>query len=180
MADVSVWATSPLEVRVRCIFCGFFFFFSSSQLRCPLRFQNSPQTHSWEGFLLFGNFSFITTPSSGQVSVLNSFDSFFVFYILPYLLSKRMCCLSGCLVTSANIQKFFFFFLEVSQHSNDLLMILWGRKCSPHSIPPPSCLSFLGLLDIVCLPLPEGSDYYLVVIPHNFPDKSMRKVRGWP
>ena len=71
-------------------------------------------------------------------------------------------------------------FVKVSQHSNDLLMILWGRKWSPYSIPPPSCLSFLGLLDIVCPPLPEGSDYYLIVIPHNFPEKSIRKLGDGP
>ena len=29
-------------------------------------------------------------------------------------------------------------FVEVSQHPNDLLMNLWGRKWSPHPIPPPS------------------------------------------
>ena len=37
------WATSLLGVAIWHIFCGFFFFFSS-QLCCPLRFQNSPQT----------------------------------------------------------------------------------------------------------------------------------------
>ena len=31
----------------------------------------------------------------------------FVFYILSYLLSKRMGCLSGCLVSSASVQKLF-------------------------------------------------------------------------
>jgi len=29
-------------------------------------------------------------------------------------------------------------FVEVAQHSNDLLMNLWERKWSPHPIPPPS------------------------------------------
>ena len=29
-------------------------------------------------------------------------------------------------------------FVEVSQHSNELLMNLWRTKCSPHPIPPPS------------------------------------------
>ena len=87
------------------LFCGCFF---SSWLCCPLRFQNSPQTRWWEGFLLFGNFSSFTTPSPGRVSVLNSLVSLFVFYILPYLLSKRgMSCLSGCLVSSASVQKLF-------------------------------------------------------------------------
>ena len=31
----------------------------------------------------------------------------FVFYILSYLLSKRMGCLSGCLVSSASVEKLF-------------------------------------------------------------------------
>ena len=31
----------------------------------------------------------------------------FVFYIVPYLLSNRMGCLSGCLVSFASIQKLF-------------------------------------------------------------------------
>ena len=82
------------------------FFFLSSQLCCPLRCQNSPQTRLWEGFLLFGNFSF-TTPSPGLVSIPNSYVPLFVFCILSFLLLKRMGCLSGCLVSSASIQKLF-------------------------------------------------------------------------
>ena len=78
------------------------------QLCCPLRFQNSPQTHWWKGFLVFGNFSSFTTPSMGQVSIPNSFDSLFIFYILSYHLSKRMDCLSGCLMSSASVQKLFY------------------------------------------------------------------------
>ena len=50
--------------------------------------------------LVFGNFSF-TTPSPGWVSVPNSFVSLFIFYILSYLLSKTMGCLSPCLMSSA-------------------------------------------------------------------------------
>ena len=96
-----------LAVAVRHAFCGLLLFFFFSQLYCPLRFQNSPKTLLWEGFLLFGNnFSFMT-PSPRQVSVPNSFVSPFVFYILSYLLSKRMGCLSGCLVSSASVQKLF-------------------------------------------------------------------------
>ena len=117
MLDMSVWATSLLAVAVRHVFCGVFWgflflsfflsFFFPSWLCCPLRFQNSPQTSLWEGFLLFGNFSSFTTPSQGQVSVPNSFLSLFVFYILSYIFLKRMGCLSGCLVSSASVQKLF-------------------------------------------------------------------------
>ena len=35
------------------------------------------------------------------------FVSFFFFYIFPYLLSKTMGCFSGCLMSSASIQKLF-------------------------------------------------------------------------
>ena len=100
-------ATSLLGIAVRHIICGFYLFIFSSHLCCPLRFQNSPQTRWWEGFLMFGNFSSFTTPSLGQVSVPNSFFSLFNTYILSYLLSKTMRCLSGCLVSSARVQKLF-------------------------------------------------------------------------
>ena len=107
MADVGVWATSPLGVAVRPVICGFYLFILSSWLCCPLRFQNSLQTCRWDGFLVFGNFSSFTTPSPGWVSTCNSFVSLFIFYILSYLLSKTMGCLPGCLVSSASVQKLF-------------------------------------------------------------------------
>ena len=88
--------------------CGFILFiYFSSPLCCPLRFQNSSQTHWWEGFLAFGNFSSFKTPSLGWVSIPNSFVSLFIFYILSHLLSKTMGCLSGGLVSSASVQKLF-------------------------------------------------------------------------
>ena len=80
--------------------------FSPSQLCSPLRFQNSPQTRWWEGFLVFGNFSFMT-PFLGRIPILSSFVSLFVFYVLSYLLLKRIGCLSGFLVFPASIQKLF-------------------------------------------------------------------------
>ena len=85
---------------------GFIYYFSS-WLCCPLRFQNAPQTHWWECFLVFGNFSSFKTPTLGWISIPNSFVSLFIFSILPYLLLKTMGCLSGCLMSSANIQKLF-------------------------------------------------------------------------
>ena len=107
VVDTSIWTTSPLGVAVRCVICGFYLFIFSSLLCCPLRFQNSPQTCQWEGFLVFGNFSSFMTPSLGRVSIPNYFASLFIFYILSYLLSKTMDCLSGCLVSSTSFQKLF-------------------------------------------------------------------------
>ena len=93
---------SNWQLRLVCILWVFGFFFSPTYVAL----WDSTTPHLWEGFLLFGKFSFMT-PSSGWVSVPNSFVFLFVFYILSYLLSKRMCCLSGCPVSSANLQKLF-------------------------------------------------------------------------
>ena len=98
-----LWHLQLGAYSVFCCFCCCFF----SRLCYLLRFQNSPQTHLWEVFLLCGNFSSFTTPSPGPVSILNSFVSLFVFYILSYLLLKRMSCFSGCLVSSTCVQKLF-------------------------------------------------------------------------
>ena len=107
MADTSICATSLLGVVVRHVICGFYLFIFSSKLCCPLRFQNSPQTHCWEGFLVVGNFFFFTTPSLGRVSIPHSFVSLFIFYILSYLHSKTMGCLCARLVSSTSVQKLF-------------------------------------------------------------------------
>ena len=72
-----------------------------------MRFQNSPQTHLWECFLVFGHFSSFKAPFLGQISVLSSFVSLFIFYILFYLILKTMGCLSECLMSSAIIWKLF-------------------------------------------------------------------------
>ena len=72
----------------------------------PSEIPKLPQTCQWEGFLVFGNYCFMT-PSLGWVSIPNTFVSLFIFYILSYLLSMTMGCLSGCLVFSASVQKLF-------------------------------------------------------------------------
>ena len=99
------------EFAVRHKICGvllfiYLFIYFSSQLCCPLRFQDSPQNQWWECFLVFGNFPF-KTPFPVWISIPTSFVSLFIFYILSYLLSKTMSCLSGCLMSSASIQKLF-------------------------------------------------------------------------
>ena len=50
---------------------------------------------------------FLKTPFLGWISVPTSFVSLFIFYILSYLLLKTMGSLSGCLMSSASIQKLF-------------------------------------------------------------------------
>ena len=51
--------------------------------------------------------SSIKTPFLGWVSILNSFVSFLIFYILSYLLSKTMGCFSRRLMSSASDRKLF-------------------------------------------------------------------------
>ena len=46
-------------------------------------------------------------PFPGRSSLPTSFVSFFVFYICPYLFLKTMVCFSGCLMSSASLQKLF-------------------------------------------------------------------------
>ena len=112
MVDASVWATSLLGVVIRHVFCGLFFLFFYSQLCYPLRFQNSPQTCQWKGFLMFGNLFFYNS-LLGRISIPNSFVSLFIFYIFSYLHSKTIGCLSGCLVSSASIQKLLWNLLSI-------------------------------------------------------------------
>ena len=119
-------------------------FIFSSWLCCPLRFQNSPQTCRWEGFLVFGNFSFFTTPSPGWISIPNSFVSLFIFYILSYLLLKTMGCPSESLVSSASVQKLFCGICSVFKWSFDEFV---GKKMVSSSysssiLGPPPKLDF--------------------------------------
>ena len=47
------------------------------------------------------------SPFPGWSSIPTSFVSLFIFYIFSYLLLKTMGCFSGCLMSSAGIQKLF-------------------------------------------------------------------------
>ena len=78
----------------------------SSLLCCPLCFQSSAQIRHWEGFLVFGNVSLFKTPFPGRSSIPTSFVFFCLLYF-SYLLLKTMGCFSGCLMSSAGIQKLF-------------------------------------------------------------------------
>ena len=93
---------------------------------------------------MFGNFCLFKTPFLGQSSVPPSFVSFFVFYIFSYLLLKTMGCFSGCLMSSAGIQKLFCGIYSVFKCSFDEFV---GEKVFSPSYssailapPPPHCL----------------------------------------
>ena len=85
----------------------------SSLLCCPLYFQGSPQTRQRECFLVFGNFSLFKTSFLGQDSLPRTelppyfFCLFFHLLYFSYLFLKTMIHFSGCLMSSASIQKLF-------------------------------------------------------------------------
>ena len=91
----------------------------SSLLCCPLCFQGSAQIRQWEGFLVFGNFSLFKTPFPGWNSIPPSFVSFFVFYIFFLPPFEDLGCFSGCLMSSASIQKLFCWFYSAFKCSFD-------------------------------------------------------------
>ena len=76
-------------------------------------FQGSPQTRQRECFLVFGNLSLFKTPFLGQDSLprmeLPPYLLCLFFHLLcfSYLILKTMICFSGCLMSSASIQKLF-------------------------------------------------------------------------
>ena len=55
----------------------------------------------------------------GWSSLPTSFVSFFIFYIFSYLFLKTMICFSGCLTSSASIQKLFCRIYSVLKFSFD-------------------------------------------------------------
>ena len=56
---------------------------------------------------MFGNFSLLKTPFPGRNSIPPSFVSFYVFYIFFLPPFEDLGCFSGCLMSSASIQKLF-------------------------------------------------------------------------
>ena len=111
---------------------------------CPLWFQGSPQTQQWECFLVFGNFSLFKTPFLGRSSVPTSFVSFFCLLYFSYLLLKTMGCFSGCLTSSAGIQKLFCGFYSAFKYSFDEFVGEKVVSLSYSSIflgPPPAYLT---------------------------------------
>ena len=99
-----------------------------------LRFQHSPQIHWWEGFLVFGNFSF-TTPLWDGSPFLTLLCLFLPFIFCPTSFWRQWAAFLGAWCP---LPAFRICFVEFAQRSSVLSMNLWGRKWSPHPIPLPS------------------------------------------
>ena len=98
---------------------------------------------------------FFKTLFRGWSSIPTSFVSLFVFYIFSYLLSKTMGCFSGCLMTSAGIQKLFCGIYSVFKCSFD--EFVREKVVSPSysstilGLPPYNALFFPLLCLSVCI-----------------------------
>ena len=92
---------------------------------------------------------FFKTPFPGWISIPTSFVFLFIFYILSYLLLKTMVCFSGCLRSSASIQKLFCGICLALKCSFDEFVgekVVSQSYSSAISGPPPSNFKFSKIL----------------------------------
>ena len=123
VADASLWATSPLAVAVRCLFCGFCLFV------CFLHRPASERV----SYCLETSLSWLP-PQNGSPS-LTLLSLFLSFIFCSTSFWRQWAAFLGAWCPPPAFRSCF---VEFAQHSNDLSMNLWGRKWSPHPIPPPS------------------------------------------
>ena len=82
VVDAGIWGNFLLGVAFRHVNCGFYLF--SSQLGCPPRFKNFPQTPQCEGLLMFGNFLYyISLPGTGLCPSLFCLSFYLLHFVLP-------------------------------------------------------------------------------------------------
>ena len=94
---------------------------------------------------------FFKTPCLGWSSIPTSFVSLFIFSIFSYLLSKTMGCFSGCLMSSAGIQKLFCGIYSAFKYSFDEFV---GEKvvspsCSSTILGPPPEMILKYIFDLL-------------------------------
>ena len=104
---------------------------------------------SEECFLVFGNISLFKTPFSGWSSIPTSF----VFYFFSYLLLKTMGCFSGCLMSSASIQKLFCGIFSAFKYSfNEFVgekLVSPSYSSAILGLPPFTSFSFISALILI-------------------------------
>ena len=81
-------------------------------------------------------------PFLGWSSLPTSFVSFFFFYIFSYLFLKKMICFSGCLMSSAKIQKLFCRIYSALKCSFDEFVRekVFSQSYSSTILGPPPCI----------------------------------------
>ena len=90
--------------------------------------------------------SLLKIPFPGWSSLPTSFVSLFVFYISSYLFLKTMICFSGCLMSSASIEKLFCGIYSVLKCSFDEFVRekVVSPSYSSAILEPPPILCFFG------------------------------------
>ena len=119
---------------------GFYLFIFSSWLCCPLRSQNSPQTLQWEDFWCLETSPSRLPPRDGS-PFLTLLSLFLSFIFCPTSFQREWAAFLGAWCPPPAFRSCF---VKVAQHSNDLLMNLWGRKWCLCPIPTSSsdCLHY--------------------------------------
>ena len=123
---------------------------------------------------MFGNFSLFKTPFPGWNSVPPSFVSFFVFYIFFLPPFQDLGCFSGCLMSSAGIQKLFCGIYSAFKCSFDEFVgeKVFSPSYSSAILAPPTYLTFtlpnLSSLLPVCVRLPERVVFFLSFLFFSF------------
>ena len=118
----------------------FFVFCFSPFLCCPLRFQRLPTDTAVRGFPTVWKL-----PLSGLPPQDGSQSWTLLSFIFPF--QRKWAAFLGAWGPPPVFRSCF---VKVAQHSNDLLMNLWGRKWSPHPIPPPSSVISLSKISSSC------------------------------
>ena len=135
VVDMSVWATSLLGVVVRRVICGVFFFFFFLLVMLPSEIPKLPTDLPVRGFPDVWTLLLLHHSLPEWVSVPNCLSLFSSFIFCPPSRRQWAAFLGAwCPPPAFRSCKF----VEFAQRSNDLLMNLWGRKWSPHPIPPAS------------------------------------------
>ena len=114
----------------------------------PSEIPNFRQTHLWEGFLLYGNFSSLTTPSLRWVSVPKFWSLFSSFKFSPTSFWRDWAAFLSAWCPPPAFRSCF---VEVAWHSNIFWWISWGESGLPflllcHFRTAPSILS----LNMLC------------------------------
>ena len=114
------------------------------------------------------NLLFFKTPFPGRISVPTSFVSLFLFYIFSYLLSKTMGCFSGCLMSSASIQKLFCGIYLAFKCSFDEFVgeKVFSLSYSSAILAPPRMLSFKAAFLLSSFTLSKTLFIYLFIFCH--------------
>ena len=144
VADKSVWATSPLGVVVRPVICGVYLFFPPGYVAL----WDSKTPHRPASKRVSWCLETSKTPppphlGMGHRPYLFCLSFYLLYFVLPpFKDSWRPSCLSGCLVSSASLQKLFCGICSAFKWSFDEFV---GEK-----VVSPSYSSILGLHPCLC------------------------------